>query len=168
MSIIKGLWIFGNIKYMGSEISFGVISPMIDYIERSLTQPYRLSSHLPSPQDAPEFESLHFMATFQQAWKEISWRKPPQHENEHSEGSLTGTLQTQAGSNTDESSTLGHQLSQISETGIVAEGSFGIPNTHISTQTADQYLQMAEDMGDYLTWEPFQIDISGTNNFIGL
>lgn len=153
---------------MGSEISFGVISPMIDYIERSLTQPYRLSSHLPSPQDAPEFESLHFMATFQQAWKEISWRKPPQHENEHSEGSLTGTLQTQAGSNTDESSTLGHQLSQISETGIVAEGSFGIPNTHISTQTADQYLQMAEDMGDYLTWEPFQIDISGTNNFIGL
>ncbi|KFZ10961.1 hypothetical protein V502_07829 [Pseudogymnoascus sp. VKM F-4520 (FW-2644)] len=125
-----------------------------------------LSSRLQPSQDAPEFEYLHFMTTFQQAWKEISWPKPPQHENDHFEGSTTATLQTQAGSNTDESSRLGYQLSQINETGIVAEGSFGIPNEQISTQTADQYLQMAEDMGDYLTWEPFQIDLSGTNNFI--
>jgi hypothetical protein len=107
------------------------------------------------------------MTTFQQAWKEISWPKPTQHENEHFNGSPGATLQTQAGSsNTDESSRPGYQLSQIGDTGAVAEGSFSIPNIQSSTQTADQYLQMAEDMGDYLTWEPFQIDLSGSNNFI--
>ncbi|KFX96369.1 hypothetical protein V490_03373 [Pseudogymnoascus sp. VKM F-3557] len=126
-----------------------------------------LSSRLQSAQDAPEFEHLHFMTTFQQAWKEISWPKPTQHENEHFNGSPGATLQTQAGSsNTDESSRPGYQLSQIGDTGAVAEGSFGIPNIQSSTQTADQYLQMAEDMGDYLTWEPFQIDLSGSNSFI--
>ncbi len=81
---------------MEAKIRFSVIDPMIDAIERLLTQLYRLSCRLQSSEDAPEFEYLHSMTTFQQAWKEISWPKPPQHENDHFEGSPTATLQTQA------------------------------------------------------------------------
>ncbi|KFY44340.1 hypothetical protein V494_01524 [Pseudogymnoascus sp. VKM F-4513 (FW-928)] len=125
-----------------------------------------LPNCLQSLQDTPEFENLHFMATFQQAWKEISWPKPSQHENDDFDGSPITIYQAQTDTNTDENSRLGYQLPPIAETGMIAQESFDIPNTQALTQTTNQYLQMAEEIGDYLTWEPFQIDLSGANSFI--
>lgn len=109
---------------------------------------------------APEFSSLHSLATYQLSWKEISWANAswsveqgskshtPHREDQARPPELSPTIRGSARVSIEQ---MMNREEEILETHL----------TSMDEPTISQYLQMAEGIQDYLTWDPTLFDFNG-------
>ena len=111
---------------------------------------------------APEFNHLHSLATYQLSWKEISWSNASRTRNQRDKAQADGEY---AQTNRTRSTVIGPgtvriPVEEIMNRDAVIDTSVTSNSVVMEEATIGQYLQMAEDIQDYLTWDPTLFDFS--------